>query len=177
MSRIIYILPLLTLAWLSYMHYQKFYIDRVPEFISRTTPDFDLPEVSPSGIKQSRMRNADLPKRPVLLNVFASWCSTCVVENRRLRVLSEKHNIPIYGIAYRDSEIDIQRFLSGIGNPYTRVALDKTGHDILKWNLSGLPHTLLIDAKGDIRYHHKGLMHYRDIDEVIIPLVKRLETE
>lgn len=176
MNKALYLLPIVTLLTLCWMHYSQFMYPEKPQLITRVTPDFDLKEVFLYGDAQKRVTNAVFPKQPVLINIFASWCSTCIVEHKNLIELSTKYNIPIYGLAYRDNEADIKRFLSGgNNNPYRKIAVDPDGGELLKWNFNGLPQTYLIDANGHIRYHHSQWISSEDVHNIILPLMEQIK--
>ena len=177
MNRLIYLLPVITLLFLGGMQYYKQAYPEKPQLITRLTPDFDLKEVLPyGGETQNRLTNADLPKQPVLINIFASWCSTCIMEHGNLLTLSRKYNIPIYGLAYRDKEEDVRRFVGNANtNPYRRIAIDTGGGELLKWNFNGVPQTYIIDAQGRTRFHLDRRIRPQDIKNIILPLMEQIK--
>ncbi|TFU01499.1 DsbE family thiol:disulfide interchange protein [Polymorphobacter arshaanensis] len=93
--------------------------------------------------------------KPVLVNVFASWCIPCRVEAPQLARLTAM-GVTVNGIAVRDAPDDVAAFLKTNGNPFTRVGLDKTGQTQITLGSSGVPETFVIDGRGIIRYQHIG---------------------
>ena len=93
--------------------------------------------------------------KPVLVNLFASWCLPCAVEAPQLEKLREA-GVVLHGIAVRDTPEDMRGFLARHGNPFDRIADDKGGRMLLNFGASGVPETYVIDGKGVIRYQHLG---------------------
>ena len=93
--------------------------------------------------------------KPRLLNVFASWCVPCAVEAPQLAQLKAL-GVSIDGVAIRDRQADVARFLTRNGNPFDRIGADDVSAVQLALGSSGVPETFVIDGKGVIRYQHIG---------------------
>lgn len=91
-----------------------------------------------------------------VMNVFASWCSACIVEHPRLLKLAANKEVTLVGLAYKDNPEDTQRWLKGNGDPYRQVALDMDGRVGIDYGVYGVPETYVIDADGVIRYRQVG---------------------
>lgn len=115
-----------------------------------------LPSVALEALDGSELLNdVDLRTgRPVLVNLFASWCLPCAVEAPQLTVLGAK--VPLYGIAVRDDPAAVASFLQRHGNPFSRIGLDARGSMMLAVGASGVPETYVVDGQGIIRYQHLG---------------------
>lgn len=111
---------------------------------------------------------------PYLVNFFASWCAPCRAEAPALAILSEE--IDIIGIAYKDKNIDSQKFLTEFGNPYLAVGLDNDGMAGLKWGVYGVPETYVISADGVILKRHAGPIDGDVLRDEFLPLVQTLTT-
>lgn len=179
MNRLILLLPLLTLAYLGYLFYETGRMPETPPLIDRPMPEFVLDEIVLDGYDggYDTLSHKDLPRRTVIINLFASWCSTCILEHDELMTLSRGHNIPIYGIAYRDKRDTVKRMLNKIGNPYTRVGDDPDGREMVKWRVTATPESWIIDKNGRIRYHHRGYIKQHDIKYIFLPLIAQIEAE
>ena len=115
-------------------------------------PPFNLPAQSPGrGFASSDLSSG----KPVLLNFFASWCMPCVEEHPTLLALS-KAGMPIWAIAYKDSEDKAAQFIERRGDPYQRIARDEQGRVAIDFGLSGVPESFLIDGRGVVRWHWGG---------------------
>ncbi len=99
---------------------------------------------------------ADLPKAPMMVNFFASWCAPCIEELPLLEELSKRYNIPVVGIAWKDTTAALTPWLEKYGNPYQSILLDDDGAYGISLGLRGIPETYVVDGKGIIRYHHLG---------------------
>ena len=64
--------------------------------------------------------------KPMLVNVFASWCGPCRAEHPRLMALKAQ-GVQIVGVALRDEPEATRAFLDEMGDPYTRVLVDADG--------------------------------------------------
>jgi cytochrome c biogenesis protein CcmG, thiol:disulfide interchange protein DsbE len=141
--------------------------------IDKPLPAFDLPGVE-AGI--AGLRSADIRGEPVLLNVFGSWCASCVAEHPMLLEL-QRRGVVIDGIDWRDEAIDGARWLDRNGNPYARVGNDRTGRTGIDLGVTGAPETFVVDAKGRVRYKHIGPIEPDDWTNTIEPLMRKLRSE
>ena len=91
-----------------------------------------------------------------LVNFFATWCKPCRDEHSYIKKFSEKENIKIIGINYKDNKDKTIKWLKDLGNPYTLIAIDKNGRLGIDWGVYGIPETFIVDSKGYIRYRHVG---------------------
>ena len=142
---------------------------RVPSpFIGKAAPAFDLPQLH---APDQRLTQDALRGRPALLNVWASWCVECRHEHALLLQLATKHNVPIYGLNYKDPRADALSWLEEFGNPYLVSAADKDGHVGIDYGVYGVPETFVVDAAGIIRYKHIGALTEKAMVETILPLL------
>lgn len=142
---------------------------RVPSpFIGKPAPAFDLPQLH---APDSRLTSDMLKGRPVLLNVWASWCVECRHEHALLMQLATERNIPIYGLNYKDAGSDALRWLEEWGNPYVLTGADADGRVGIDYGVYGVPETFVIDAAGIIRHKHIGALTEMAVQETILPLL------
>ena len=64
--------------------------------------------------------------KPVLLNVWATWCPTCYAEHQYLNKLA-KEGVRIIGLDYKDESPKAMKWLKDLGNPYQVVLKDEKG--------------------------------------------------
>ncbi|MBL6693595.1 MAG: DsbE family thiol:disulfide interchange protein [SAR86 cluster bacterium] len=123
----------------------------------------------PSGfelikLNGEKIEETELNEGMVLLNVWASWCITCLVEHRFLKELSNTYNIDVIGINYKDKLGDAIKYLDKNGDPYIYSIHDYDGKYALKLGVTGAPETfLLID--GEIVKHRVGEVNQQVWDE------------
>lgn len=106
--------------------------------------------------------------QPVLLNIFASWCTPCRTEHGVLMDLKAR-GVPIYAINYKDARGAAQRFLNRLGNPYRAIGYDGNGATALDLGVYGVPETFVIDAAGRVQMRHVGPLNAQDVREKILP--------
>ena len=153
--------------------------DIVPSaLIDKPVPTFTLPGLGAGdtdvGIDSRGFSSADLKGRVTLVNVFASWCIPCKAEHPLLMRLADKERLVIFGLNYKDKPADARAWISALGNPYRRIGVDRKGRVAIDWGVYGVPETFVIDRNGRIRYKHVGPLMARDVDEVILPIIRKL---
>lgn len=141
--------------------------------VGKPAPEFDLPPLPGLEEKKPGLKTADLKGKASLVNVFASWCIPCKAEHPLLLRLKESGVAPIYGINYKDKPEDARQWLSELGDPYQRIGADRDGRVGIDWGVYGVPETYVVDASGKILYRYAGPLTSRDLEETILPLLKK----
>ena len=175
MSR--YLIPLGLFAALAALLYIGLGLNprEVPSpLIDKPAPAFELATVARS---EQSISSQGLRGQVYLFNVWASWCVACRQEHPLLVALSRSGEVPIYGLNYKDQREDAQRWLAQFGNPYTDSAFDVDGRVGMDYGVYGVPETFLIDKQGVIRYKKIGPVTEQDLNDTILPLVKKLQAE
>jgi len=114
--------------------------------------------------------------KPLLLNVWATWCPTCRAEHQYLNLLSAQ-GVRVVGMNYKDDRQKAIRWLNQLGNPYALNLFDGNGMLGLDLGVYGAPETFLIDGKGIIRYRHAGDMNAQVWDNELKALWERVSRE
>jgi len=175
MRRLLFILPLLTLALMAGFFAWSLTSGRDPAsigsvMVGRPAPKLDLPALRPG---EPPLTDADLRQgKPVIVNFFASWCTPCLAEHPLFTRLREREGATIIGIAWKNKRDDALPWLKRQGDPYKLAGLDLDGKTGLDWGLSGVPETYLIDGNGIVRRHYRGPITERDLSETILPFLK-----
>src|SRR6266508_4814410 len=101
----------------------------------------------------------DLRGRPLVLNVWASWCGPCRTEMPAFQqvYLKAKDKVGFLGLDYLAVEAAARRFVAQTGVTY-RLAADPKGTAGAKLGVASLPATLFIAADGTLRGRHPGAM-------------------
>ncbi|KTD51767.1 cytochrome C biogenesis protein [Legionella quinlivanii] len=110
----------------------------------------------------------------VLLNVWASWCEACTMEQLFLMHLAGQ-GVKIYGVNYKDNPEDARKWLKEWGNPYVAVGEDIKGNLAMDLGVYGAPETFLIDQEGIIRFRHVGILDEQSWTSEFLPRIKELE--
>lgn len=145
---------------------------RVPSpLIDKPAPEFSLPNLKDGSATVSL---SDLKGQTVLLNVWASWCVQCRVEHPLLMEFARKSKVPVYGLNYKDTREDAMNWLARHGDPYRHSAFDESGRVGIDFGVYGVPETFVVDRNGIIRYKHIGPLSREAMQEIILPLLHRL---
>lgn len=130
----------------------------------------DLDTEAPSFVKQTvagdAVQLADYKGKIVLLDFWASWCGPCLEEMPFLIELYKEFEgrpFEIIGINIDTDLVNMQGFLDelDVEVPFVMVH-DPDGDLPAKYDLEGMPTTVLLDQHGVIRYRHTG---FRNKDE------------
>ncbi len=98
--------------------------------------------------------------KPLLLNVWATWCPTCRAEHQYLNALATQ-GVRVVGLNYKDDRQKAIEWLNTLGDPYALSLYDGDGMLGLDLGVYGAPETFLIDGHGIIRYRHAGDLNDR----------------
>ena len=123
--------------------------------LGKPVPEFALPPLE--GLGLPGLNSADLSAGKVtLVNVWASWCGPCRIENPVLMELAKRPDLRLVGINYKDEAQNGVRFLRSLGVPYQAVGMDRSGRTSIDWGVYGVPETFVVDRQGIIRFKWVG---------------------
>ncbi|NUU68593.1 thiol:disulfide interchange protein DsbE [Enterobacteriaceae bacterium BIT-l23] len=142
--------------------------------IGKPVPVFRLESLESPGKMYDQSVLTD--GKPLLLNVWATWCPTCRAEHQFLNGLSAQ-GIRVVGMNYKDDRQKAVRWLNELGNPYALSLFDGDGMLGLDLGVYGAPETFLIDGKGIIRYRHAGDLNDRVWQQQLKPLWDKYSRE
>lgn len=153
-------IPLLVFAALAALLYGGLDPKRDPKLlpsalIGKPFPQGSLPQL---GAPEVRIDTATLRGKPFVVNVFASWCRECVVENPALLEFGRNSEVPLIGLAFKDDPAATQQFLARWGNPFDQVLTDEDGRFGIELGIYGAPETFFVDASGVVRAKHVGAL-------------------
>ena len=135
--------------------------------IGKKIHNFSFPPIKG---KNNSFSSSDLRiGKPLLVNVFASWCGPCRHEHPLLMELANKKNIIIYGINHKDNPINAIKWLSAYGDPYKLIGADLSGRESINWGVYGVPETFVIDEEGCVQYKHISPLTKHVLEKEILP--------
>lgn len=132
--------------------------------IGETAPDFTVELIDGGTFTLSDARGA-----PVVLNLWASWCSPCREEIPAISAFADSNpDVAVIGVAVEDLEQASREFAAEIGAGYP-LALD-TDNVADTYPYLGLPATYIIDENGRVAEFVNGIVN----EEVLAELVPRV---
>ena len=154
------------LAALFFFGMQRDNPDDLPStFIGREAPP--LPQANLPG--REGFEDADLRAGEVsVVNFWASWCPPCRAEHPMLHRLSEE-GIRLYGINFKDSAEQANRYLDDDGDPFAGVAFDPNGRTAIEWGVTGPPETFIIAGDGTVLFKFIGPLVGDDYEQRFRP--------
>ena len=123
---------------------------RPDALVGRPIPETVLPLLTGevAGPGHLDLKTAGVGK-PMIVNLFASWCAPCRLEHPQLMKLKAQ-GINVIGVAYKDDPVATRAFLDELGDPYALVLVDREGRAGLDLGVSGVPESFAVDAYGTI---------------------------
>lgn len=166
--KIWFLIPLIVFAGFIVMLYMR--LGQPTEIVTNTAlerpvPAFELPLLSDTS---RIMTNDNLPDQPFLMNVWGSWCPTCVIEHPFLMKLQER-GVNLVGVNYKDEIGDALGYLNRGGDPFSMSIQDLSGQFALDLGLTGAPETFVVDGEGVIRQHIIGEINESNWQSRITP--------
>ena len=141
---------------------------RPDALVGQTVPETVLPMLTgaTAGPGMVDLKTAGVGK-PMLINVFASWCAPCKLEHPQLMALKAR-GVAIVGVAWKDDPAATRRFLDELGDPYSMVLVDRDGRAGLDLGITGAPETFAVDAMGQVVAKFGGpLVDDREIERLV----------
>lgn len=127
----------------------------VPAAKPSAAPAFTL-----ANLAGKQVSLADYKGRPVLINVWATWCHPCLDELPELQNLQnarKEAGLAVLEINYKEPREPVAAFIKK--NNYTlEVLLDEEGNISRDYQMFGLPTSYFVDRAGMIQYTYMGDM-------------------
>ncbi|MFA6401572.1 MAG: TlpA disulfide reductase family protein [Salinivirgaceae bacterium] len=141
---------------------------------TQTIPSVDLKTTDGKTINSSTFSNNG---KPMVINFWATWCKPCVLELSNMDELYDtwvkETGVKVIAISIDDtrSMSRVAPFVSGKGWKY-EIYVDPNSDFKRAMNVPNVPHTFLIDGKGNVVWQHTS---YADGDEVeLYELIKKV---
>lgn len=138
--------------------------------VNKQAPEFSLPLLEDPGVQRTLQ---EMKGKVWVANFFASWCVPCLAEHPLVTELAR--STTVVGINYKDKQEDATRWLARNGNSYAMVLVDREGKVGLDYGVYGVPESYVIDKEGVIRYKQIGPITPQALQEVLLPLLKKLD--
>ena len=147
-------------------------------------PDFEFS--TPEG---ERVRLNELRGRPLVINFWATWCTSCLTEMPDLKALQEKlgrETFNVLAVNAGESRPDAEEFIDFLEAPFV-YAMDPGLVLSDGYSVYGLPLSVFLDANGVVRGVYRGHANAEVLDTYVkaaieveppgeIPVVLRIVT-
>ncbi len=135
--------------------------------VGRQAPGFSVDVIDGQTFELAEHLEAD--GRPLVLNLWASWCIPCRTEIPELSAFSEhRPDLRVIGVAVEDTDASAISFAREIGATYP-LALGNPEFEGAYPRL-GLPVTYIIGSDGVIRDMYNGILDEQALNELIGPV-------
>ena len=132
--------------------------------VGQRAPDFTVPLIGGGFFTLSEQLNAE--DRPIVLNLWASWCIPCRVETLELSAFAQAHpDVFVIGVAVEDTQSSSERFAEefepsydlGLGHPDFEAAYPRIG----------LPVTYIIGSNGIVKDWFNGILTQETLTDLL----------
>ena len=133
--------------------------DAAPDDRVELPDDADRTSVAFVGFDDEVVTLADYEGRPLVVNLFASWCVPCVTEMPAFERVKQDvgDEVAFLGIAVNDRVEDALQLVEDTGITWD-LARDPQGELTTQLGAVGMPTTLLVSPEGEIVEHRTGIV-------------------
>jgi peroxiredoxin len=130
-------------------------------WVGAQNAQFSIPSVDLKTIDGKKFNTSEIKKdgKPIIIDFWATWCKPCVME---LNAIADKYadwqketGVVLYAVSIDDSKSmsRVAPFVNAKGWDYI-VLLDPNSDFKRAMNVINVPHTFIIDGKGNIVEQH-----------------------
>jgi len=123
--------------------------------VGQPAPDFTLKTVDGQQVSLSQFKG-----KPVIINFWATWCPPCRLEMPALEEISKQaadKGFVLLAVNQEEDAATVKSFLTQNHYDYLSV-LDRDGSVSTKYQVSGIPTSIFVDANGIVREMHTGTL-------------------
>lgn len=133
-----------------------------PAGVDRSHKGSRLPSLGFKDAGGKTINTASLAGKPVLINLWATWCGPCVAELPTLDKLAGEGRLRVLTISQDTGDSDkVASFLQGKGLAHLDPWLDPEGAAASQWQVSTLPASIYYDAQGREVWRANGGMDWK----------------
>jgi protein SCO1/2 len=118
------------------------------------------PALNLPGLHGGRISLDSLRGKVVVLNFWATWCAPCKSEMPMLNAWYRRmknQGVVLLGVDQQEGAGDVAPFVRRLGVTYP-IALDTDGMTSARFDVAGLPTTLIIDRRGIVHSYRPGIL-------------------
>ncbi len=118
-----------------------------------------LPDYTLQTLAGQPVALATLEGKPMVLNIWATWCGPCRAELPMLVAASRRmHDVRFVFVDHGEPAATVRGYLARAGLDPQHVLLDTGGRLMQHYRLPGCPATLFVGAGGQVRALHVGML-------------------
>lgn len=124
------------------------------------------------SINGSKSSFKNLLQKPMMINFWASWCSSCMKEMPTLSKLSHKYRYEMVflGVAVQSPHEDILKVKRSFLLDYDQVVISEQALDL--WQARALPTSYIINTRGQILWAKAGVVDEAELEAEIKKALK-----
>lgn len=132
------------------------------KLIGNAAPALDVTLLNGKKLQLESLRG-----RPVLINVWATWCPPCVEEMPILDAAHRRGDVHVIAIA-QDDRVEVEKFLRNKSFAFD-IALGESapGFDAAYVVPNTIPYSVVINSRGDVSAVKRGLMSQRELNSML----------
>lgn len=123
-----------------------------------------------SDLEGQRVRLSDLRGRPLVINFWATWCTSCLSEMPGLERQRHAHladGLAVVAVNVGEGAGDAREFIESLELFEFAVAMDPDLTISDAYGVRGLPHSLFVDARGVIQAEYRGQLDDETMDRYV----------
>ena len=158
MKKQLLILPSIFFLLILLIFFYLLIINRNPSELPSVLLDKNVPRFETESLLKDEkfISSKEFGNEIILVNFFATWCKPCRDEHIFIKSFANEKGIKVIGINYKDDPKKAIQWLKELGNPYTDIAIDKSGRIAIDWGVYGIPETFIVNSERVIKYRHVG---------------------
>ncbi|HDZ74933.1 MAG TPA: TlpA family protein disulfide reductase [Aurantimonas coralicida] len=125
--------------------------------LTATTSAVAAPMTAFATLDGGEARLSDFEGKPVVLNLWASWCPPCRREMPMMAQMAKERGDAFFVFANQGEGADtVRRYLEQTGVEIDNVLLDQANSFARHYSVAGYPATLFLDKTGTLQTMHFG---------------------
>lgn len=150
------------------------YAQESKETSGKPLPNVDLKDIEGNPFNTSAIQNDG---KPMIISFWATWCKPCIKELTTIADVYDEWisetGVRVYAVSIDDprSTNQVRPLVNGKNWDYT-VLLDPNGDFKRAMNVGPIPHTFLLNGKGEIVWQHTSFSEGAELE--LIDLVRKL---